>query len=262
MNHEAFETLAAVHLLDALDGEDRAMFESHLAEGCAQCEAALREFQETFARLAERGPRAIPPADVKRALLERLAATAPSRAAARQRSRWLAWAAGTAAAVVVASAATAAFVAGHYEAQLGQMARETSALRERLEQHEQALRAELAVYRTVVDLLRDPSTRVVALRGVSPRPEAVGRVLWNDAGGGHVLVSNLPPPPAGKTYELWTISGGTPRPAGTFATDASGTASRPIPPVPERKPVDVFAITVEPEGGVPAPTGPIILASK
>jgi len=28
------------------------------------------------------------------------------------------------------------------------------------------------------------------------------------------------------------------------------------------KPVKVFAVTIEPEAGVPAPTGPMVLASK
>jgi anti-sigma-K factor RskA len=34
-----------------------------------------------------------------------------------------------------------------------------------------------------------------------------------------------------------------------------------VDPVPEGRPVDVFAVTIEPAGGVPAPTGPIVLAS-
>ena len=66
-------------------------------------------------------------------------------------------------------------------------------------------------------------------------------------------------PVAGKVYELWTISAGQPRPAGVFTVDASGRATHPV--APTRAPVDVFAVTLEPEGGVPAPTGPIVLAS-
>jgi anti-sigma-K factor RskA len=34
-----------------------------------------------------------------------------------------------------------------------------------------------------------------------------------------------------------------------------------VEPVPGGGAVDVFAVTVEPAGGMPAPTGPIVLAS-
>jgi hypothetical protein len=41
--------------------------------------------------------------------------------------------------------------------------------------------------------------------------------------------------------------------------DASGQAIHRVPP--GTGPVDVFAITLEPEAGVASPTGPIVLAS-
>jgi anti-sigma-K factor RskA len=73
-------------------------------------------------------------------------------------------------------------------------------------------------------------------------------------------VAKLPPAPEGKTYELWTITGGKPSPAGVFQVDAAGQASHKVPP--GGGPVEVFAITLEPLGGVAAPTGSIVLASS
>jgi len=35
-----------------------------------------------------------------------------------------------------------------------------------------------------------------------------------------------------------------------------------VEPLPEGTSVDLFAVTIEPAGGVPAPTGPIVLASS
>jgi anti-sigma-K factor RskA len=101
---------------------------------------------------------------------------------------------------------------------------------------------------------------VVALGGLPAAPAASGRVIWHDKTGGRLYVSGLPPLPAGKTYELWTIAGAAPRPAGTFEVDQSGRGSRAVAP-PDDGPVKVFAVTLEPEGGVPAPTGPMVLAS-
>ncbi|MCL6640158.1 MAG: anti-sigma factor, partial [Candidatus Rokubacteria bacterium] len=77
--------------------------------------------------------------------------------------------------------------------------------------------------------------------------------------GGYLLVTNLPPPGPGRTYELWTLRGGAPRPAGTFEVGPSGEATVRVAPA---GPVDAFAVTVEPAGGVPAPTGPVVLASR
>src|SRR5262249_50871602 len=124
---------------------------------------------------------------------------------------------------------------------------------------EAELRDRLALSQGVVDLLRDPATRVIALQGSGSGAGAWARLVWNEAGGGFLLTANLPATPADKTYELWTIAGGKPPPAGASAVDASGRATRSV--AAPRAPVDVFAVTLEPAGGVPAPTGPIVLAS-
>ena len=85
-------------------------------------------------------------------------------------------------------------------------------------------------------------------------------MIWNDAGGGHLIVAGLLPAPAGKTYELWAITRGTPRAVGLFGVDASGRGAHRV--ASARGPVQVFAVTLEPEGGTPAPTGPVVLASR
>ena len=142
---------------------------------------------------------------------------------------------------------TSGIVASRYEARLGQMAREMAAERERLQREEAAL-----------ELLRDPATRVVELRSPSGS-NAIARVIWNDKAGGHLIVSNLPPAPEGKAYELWALGGPQPRPAGLFNVDAEGRVVQKVEPAGEAK---GFAVTLEPATGVPAPTGPIVMASR
>lgn len=257
MSHEPFETQAAAYALGALDGDDRAQFEEHLARGCAECSGVLRELGETLADVAREAPPMIPPAHVKTALMRRVTATAPSPVAVRWR-RWR-WGLATAAGLVAVSAFTAGFVASRYEARIGAMARETAAVRANLQRQEAALRDRVAVAQTILALLRDPATRVVTLGGLGSSPQAAGRIIWHEKNGGYLFVANLPPVPAGKAYELWTISGGQPRPAGLFTVDASGAASHPVEPAPG--PVQVFAVTLEPAAGVPSPTGPMVLAS-
>jgi anti-sigma-K factor RskA len=266
MSHDTYATLAAGYALRALDGEDRVLFETHLADGCGECVAALRDAEETLARLALEAPPVVPPASVKRALMARVASERARRPLAvamprpRARPRWFPWVAGAVAASLAAFL-SGGFVASRYEAQIGRMARETSAIREHLRQQEASLRREMAAASHVVELLREPGTQVIGLRATGPASAAAGRLVWNVMAGGHLLVTSLAPLPTDKTYELWTITGGAPRPAGLFTVDASGKGGLVVAPVPDARPVDVFAVTIEPAGGVAAPTGPIVLAS-
>jgi anti-sigma-K factor RskA len=259
VSHEAFDTLVAVYAVGALDGDDLRAFEAHLAAGCDRCHAALRESDETLARVALAGPREIPPADVKATLLRRIGDGPARRVSERQ--RWLPWVAATAAAVVIGAMLTGGFVASRYEAKLGHMARELAREREEMVRKEATLRAELATYRSPVELLRDPATRVVELHGAGPSTGATGRVVWHQRAGGHLVVANLPPTPAGQAYEVWMLGGAAPRPAGVFTVDAAGQASHRLEAA-AGEPIKAFAVTVEPQGGVPAPTGPVVLASR
>lgn len=256
-SHEPFDTLAELHALAALDGDELRRFEAHLAAGCARCEAALRETEETLARAAMGGPPTAPPDNLRAMLVRRVAA---SRRPAPL--RWQRWAVGTAAAAVAAAVLSGVYVSARYEARLGEMAREQARGKEALARSEAVLREQAAFYRGAVELLRDPATRVVDLRGQPAAPAAVARIVWHDANGGLLFAANLPPAPAGKAYELWTIAGAAPRAAGIVAPDAFGRATLAVPAAPPGPPVQVFAVTLEPEGGVDAPTGPMVLASK
>jgi anti-sigma-K factor RskA len=260
MNHEPYDTLAATYAVGALDGPERVDFERHLAGGCDICEATLRESAEALAAVARSRPPMIPPPAVKEALVRRLAATAPVRRG-EARPRRLVWAVATAIAAIAVAAFTGTWVATRYEAELGKMARQWSAERTKLEGDVALLQQQVDVYANAANLLRDPRTQVVTLRGLGPSPAATGRVIWHPASGGYVFVANLPAAPKGMAYEMWTIGEGAPRPAGLFQVDESGQVVHRIDPVKDGGPVKVFAITLESEAGVPAPQGPMVLAS-
>jgi anti-sigma-K factor RskA len=262
MTHDEFDDLAPVYAVGALDGEDRVRFESHLAAGCAACETSLRDTAETLAGLAREAPRAIPPAHVKETLVRRVAESAPPSRHRRGGSGPWRWLGATAVVAGLLAAFTATVVAGRYEARLGRAARETAAIRAQLRADQAALAAELATYREVVDLLRDPGTRVITLSPQGPALEAMARVVWSETKGGRLFVSKLTPPPSGLAYELWTIGEGPPEAAGLLTLTPDGTVNQRIEPPRAGAPVKAFAVSLEPAGGVPAPTGPIVLASK
>jgi anti-sigma-K factor RskA len=86
--------------------------------------------------------------------------------------------------------------------------------------------------------------------------------LWSRQSGMVFAATNLPPLPAGKIYQVWLVAGGPPVSAGLVAPDDTGRSVGIF-----RTPVDVtgpvtVAVTIEPEGGVPAPTGAFYLTGK
>ena len=244
--HEPFDELAAVYVLGALDGPDLEAFLAHLGAGCAECERMIVQDEDTLLRASGEWATPPPPA-VKRVLLARLDAPAP---AGKRRAGWL-----PITASMALAAGLAAFVVG--AALRAQHATELA----RVEREAEALRIDLAAEREVRALLEDPATRFVRLGGLPPSPKAEGRVAWHPRRGGVFLAKELPPAPPGKAYELWAIAGGKPRPAGMFTVDAGGVGRVQVPPL-EDAPVEVFAVTLEPEGGVQAPTGAMYLASS
>ncbi|MGH9463336.1 MAG: anti-sigma factor domain-containing protein, partial [Vicinamibacteria bacterium] len=74
-----------------------------------------------------------------------------------------------------------------------------------------------------------------------------------------LYVYNLPEPPPGRTYQLWVIVEGTPVSVGTFGVEPDGSTRFDAEPLPPFEGAVTVAVTVEPEGGVPQPTGPMVL---
>lgn len=252
MNRDEIIELAALYALGGLEGGDRARFEALLDSGDADAMAAVRDFQDALGTLAASASVAPPPA-VKAALMSRIDAEGrPAPRSSRRSALWPAvWASALAAGL--AALIVALSVSMTYEKRVAELAKESATLRGQLERE-----------RAVIALVQDPATRVVVLAGLQPAPDAKARMLWHARAGGLLLVSGgLPPAPEGKAYELWAIVGkNAPVPAGVFTVDAKGTGSLRVAPLPGVGQVDVFAVTLEPEGGVPAPTGPMYLAGK
>ena len=108
-----------------------------------------------------------------------------------------------------------------------------------------------------------PDTRLVSLGGLAAAPHARARVVFDPTTHEAVLLaSGLGPAPQGKAYEVWVIGAGAPVPAGVFQADADGRAVFRLSDVAETARVRTFAVTVEPAAGVPAPTGPMVLAGS
>jgi anti-sigma-K factor RskA len=132
-----------------------------------------------------------------------------------------------------------------------------------------ALQDSLARKEALLALLRCPAMREILLAGQTASPDSAsaphGKVMWDPDHGFAVLQVALPREPKDKDYQLWMIRDGKPVSAGVFhiaiAPDSLGALYRLDRLAPtEARGQDVFAITLEPKGGVPKPTGAMVLS--
>jgi len=244
--HEQLGDQAPAYVLGALTPAERLAFEAHLAE-CAICAAEVRSLAPVTAGLARLVPEAEPAPQVKERLLAAIAK--PSAWSVS----WLATAASVALAVVL----------GGYSAQLrARVAGLESQLREATRRAE-ASEGQVAEARRVafdaqsqVAILAAPDLARIDLAGQPVAPTAAARAFWSRTRGLVFTASNLPAPPPGRAYQLWVLTAQpAPISAGMLVVDASGrVTARFDTPLDLPRPV-AMAVTLEPEGGVPAPTG-------
>jgi anti-sigma-K factor RskA len=261
--HTALRELLAAHALGALDPDERAAVEAHL-EGCAACRAELASRVVDAAFLAEAVEPVAPPALARRRLLRALAAAPPRAApAAGPLARWRLAAA---ALLLVSLGAAGGWLASRGERDRALLA--VAAERERAAERLAALGRELAAVRDERDALASamrsmaaPELQLARLGGLGGRT-ASGRAFFDPARRRAVFTAaGLEPLPPEQTYELWAIAGGRPIPAGTFDVGPQGIGVVAVPEVAAAA-VEVWAVTVEPAGGVPQPTGEMVLASS
>lgn len=243
--HEELADSAALYALGALAAPERRDFEIHL-RSCDVCAAEVRELTHVVDRLAFAAPAVDPPPALRSRVFASLAR--PDDQTPVQSASQTAW---------LAAAAMLALCVG-----LGIYA---VSLRDRVQRLERevadALRSADAA-RVRLAVLTSPDLADVPLAGQPPAPSARGRALWSRSRGLVLAASELPPAPPGRTYQVWYLTGGAPVSAGLVLPDAQGTAigyfeTPQLPAAPTG-----FALSLEPEGGVPSPTGPIYLAGE
>ena len=111
-------------------------------------------------------------------------------------------------------------------------------------------------------LLRIPNVKAVSLTGSDMAKRAAGFLLYDSRTQKVWLYSvNLPECPAGTTYQLWAIHD-KPMSIGTFHMDHGDTAHLLVKKVPSFTDAKTFAVSLEPSGGRPQPTGPMYLLSR
>ena len=252
---ERHEELVAAFALGLPLGDESAELQRHLAEGCAVCEGLLADFRGASTALAAGVPEVAPPPELKAKILSSLGPSAGFGKATRPAPAfpWRALAAAAVLGLIVLVVDDASL-----RRQREDLRSQSATLSDKLRTAETALAERVLRAR----VLESEDVQMLLLGGQGPQPDARARVFWSArARRGILLASNLAPLPADRQYELWVFQQGKPVNAGVFDVDPNGRALFESTEFP-RSEAEMFAVTVEPRGGVPAPTGPIVLAGK
>ncbi|HKF43725.1 MAG TPA: anti-sigma factor [Thermoanaerobaculia bacterium] len=262
---DRFEELAALQALGLPSPQEAAELSRHLAEGCSICEELIADYRSAAATLSVEAPPRTPSPELRGKILASLPGTPslafrrePSRPVPRAISRresergagwWVAAAAAILAAVLIWDDARIRRQREDLRSRAGQLSAELS-----------SARAEAARRDLRVRVLESDDVKVLYLGGKDPQPSARAKVFWSEkAKTGMILAGNLAALPPDKQYELWVFSEGKPVAAGVFDADPSGRALFESTHLPGLVAAQNFAVTIEPRGGVPQPTGPIVL---
>lgn len=120
----------------------------------------------------------------------------------------------------------------------------------------------LAAYRRQLDVMTADDLLLVTLSGAPPSARAKGRAFLSRSRAAIVFTAHgLPELANARVYQLWAVADGGRQviSVGTFEPDAQG-HSQVVADVPTLQvQPDALAVTVEPAGGVPSPTGPKVL---
>ena len=256
MRCEQVQDLLPLHALGQLEPAEARDVRGHLEAGCPRCASEAAAFQETLAALPLALEGAEPSPMAKARLMARVRketpAARPATGAWRPRAGWIA----AAAAVLLALVNAAVMSRGYREESRSLLAQIRSQSLELARLRDQVQRTQDTIL-----MVSSPGAKVVDLAGQDSA--AAARVFYDGRRGTWKLYAdNLPPAGAGKTYQLWVVTAQAKISAGLFDTAAAAEASGTVTVPESAGAVVALAVTPEPEGGSPQPTGAILLVGK
>jgi anti-sigma-K factor RskA len=255
--HATIAPLLTDYVLGELDATQRREVEAHLP-GCAACAKDVRELTAAFHSIGVAERPVAPPAALRARVLAQMQSgpTAVKPVVDRRLSRWTsnAWLLAVAATVIVALGSL-----------LVQSMRRTAGLTDALRRADlvyEEITERLAQNDTQADLavsiLTAGDMRRIELSAGDASREALGRAYFSPSKGLLIVADQLPEPPSGRVYQVWLIGNRSAGPvsAGLLTSPRTGRGML-IVPAPSGVAGDTVtvAITDEPPGGLPSPTG-------
>lgn len=260
--------LSGLYVLDALEAEESAAVRAHL-DGCTSPHAEFAELGGIVVSMADLFEPADAPVDLKSRVMAAIAAeaaTAPAiapvarsisasprtqaEADARlweppvserpvRRTSILSWGMAATAVLLIA-------VLGAWNVVLQSRAGD-------LEQRAQLIAQAIAAS-------TDPDAEVAVLRGTGAAQGATGFAAFPANSDGYIVLVDLPPAPVGQTYQAWYLVDGQATSAGLMTVGSDGYAV--LSGVDTREDAQRIALTIEPAGGVEAPSAAPVVAGE
>lgn len=275
--HNDLREAIGLYVLGALGADERLRLEEHLRT-CEECSAEVALLREVAAALPHDVVLVDPPAALRQRVLAAAGAgrspvvtpfpsSASNRGAAPDAQvtprTWAGW---FAAAAMLVAAIGAGLYASTLQSRLDEVQVRLAEAVTSLRASELRLAAasqEATTARASLALLTASDVRDLKLTGQGPAARASGRAFISRSRGLLFAATQLPALPENRTYQLWYLTRGAPVSAGLVKPDPQGNVTTALPVTPDA-PADPagFAVSIEPDGGVPAPTGSIVLVTQ
>lgn len=249
MHNERHEELVALAALGLPHGDEGAEYARLLEEGCAECERLLPQLRLAAAALAVSAPPREPRPSLR---AELLASLGPARLPGR-RAPVAGWA--------FAAAAALLFVMVLLDdARLRRQREELRTQNVELAGQVKSSLMELSRRELRARVIESDDVKIVFLGGQGTQPKANAKVFWSERANARVLVvGGLKPLPTAQQYQIWMFVDGKPVDQGVFDVDTSGRAIVQSGDLSAARKAVKCAVTIEPRGGLPQPSGPIVL---
>jgi anti-sigma factor RsiW len=258
---DQFRELLEAYALGALDPEERAALEAHLATGCPGCAKAVEEARWLVSQLAYVAPEASPSDMLKGRLMQTVRAEAQAQPQAKPHALptkpaipiWL-W--GAVAALLVLSVYSAWNMRRLQDEIREANNRATALLEDRKKVEKQLAEAQREAQREAM-IMMDPSSHKIALMpGDTQAPQLTAK--WHSQLGVVVMGENIPMPSPHHVLQLWFVpkkAGAPPMPSMMIRPDANGKFVLLVSNPPESMDATkALCISEEPEGGSQGPT--------
>jgi len=267
-DHQEYLDLCAGFVLDCLSEDERNRLDAHLATGCSECDAALKDYAESASLLAAVAPPVAPPAALKAKVMDAVRAErAPVIALAPRAARPSSWTWGLAVAAAVCAivGGLAWMRAAHLSAELAIAHDRAENLSEQLEDTTAELldvRSQLQSEQHWSAVPASHGVKIILLNPTEKSTEPIeGTAFYNPATGEARLVFHSLTSSQERDLELWAIGPAGPISLGLLRPGETGTADVRVPNLDASSGITAFAVSSEPPGGSGnprAPSGPVV----
>lgn len=292
--HNDFESLCAGYVLGALSDDEKRTFEIMLEEASPEQLEIYRQMVRIKDDLSLGADPMEPSEDLFDGVLDQISldhiatdngASSPSESetnSAKSTHQAISgnkspsstilplWTYKAAAAVLLAGILGLALYSQQQSELVEEQGAEITVLESELEQQNQLLtqlESELERKEELLAVLESRQVNLILMAGQETSPEGYGKIIWDPENERALLqVANLPEPAPDKDYQLWLIKDEqNPVSAGVFSFEQSSTdLFYKIEELNERPSSvsNTFAVTLEPKGGAPQPTGNMYLLGQ